>query len=171
MKLYLMRHGLAIERGTFGEDMERPLTSEGIKKTQRVVKQFQELGLNFDLIVTSPLVRAQQTAKILHDQYLNSPLEVSAHLAPQGDLLEFLIWLDPYIKLEASLIAIGHQPDLGNWAEMLVYGQIQEGIILKKAGIIGLQLPDLGEAVAHSQLFWLTSPKLLVPEIAASKTN
>ncbi len=171
MKLYLMRHGLAIERGTFGEDRERPLTSEGIKKTQRVVKQFQELGLNFDLIVSSPLVRAQKTAKILHDQYLNSPLEVSAHLAPQGDLLEFLIWLAPYIKLEASLIAIGHQPDLGNWAEMLVYGQIQEGIILKKAGIIGLQLPDLGEAVAHSQLFWLTSPKLLVPEIAASKTN
>ncbi len=62
MKLYLMRHGLAIERGTFGEDRERPLTSEGIKKTQRVVKQFHKLGLNFDLIVTSPLVRAQQTA-------------------------------------------------------------------------------------------------------------
>ena len=171
MKLYLMRHGLAIKRGALVEDGDRPLTSVGIKKTQRVVKQFQELGLRFNLIVTSPLVRAQQTAEILHHQSLSKRLEVSAHLAPEGDLLEFLIWLAPYIKPEASLIAVGHQPDLGNWAEMLVYGQIQEGIILKKAGIIGLQLPDLGEAVAHSQLFWLTSPKLLVPEIATSKTN
>ncbi len=171
MKLYLMRHGLAIERETYVEDSHRPLTALGKKKTEQVVNQFQTLGLSFDLIITSPLVRAQQTAEILHDRFLNSPLKVSAHLAPEGDLLKFLTWLAPHIKPEASLIVIGHQPDLGNWAEMLVYGKIQEGIILKKAGIIGLQLPDLGEAVAYSQLFWLTSPKLLVPEIATNKTN
>ena len=170
MKLYLMRHGLAIERGTLVEDSDRPLTALGKKKTQHVGQYLQKLGLNFDLIITSPLVRARQTAEIIHHQSLSRHLEVSPYLAPEGDLSEFLAWLALHAKPEASLMAIGHQPDLGNWSEMLVYGQIQEGIVLKKAGIIGLQLPDSGEAIAHSQIFWLTSPKLLVPKIVSKAT-
>ncbi len=190
MKLYLMRHGIAIERGTYTEDGDRPLTEVGIKKTQRVVQQLQTLNLNFDLIVTSPLVRAQQTAAILQQQYPHVPLEISDHLAPEGNLPDFLTWLfsdqqpvnqsSPQADdLQSShsqpnnsqslgkdsktrVIAIGHEPDLGNWAELLLYGQIRGGILLKKAGIIGLELPATGEAIAQSQLFWLTSPKLLV---------
>lgn len=169
MKLYLMRHGLAAERGTFIEDGDRPLTALGKKKTQQVGKYLQKLGLKFDLIVTSPLVRAQQTAEILHQQTLSGHLEVSPHLAPEGKLSQFLIWLSASTKPPASLIALGHQPDLGNWAEMLLYGQSQGAIVLKKAGIIGLQLPDTGEAIAHSQLFWLTSPKLLFSEIEITR--
>jgi phosphohistidine phosphatase len=161
MKLYLMRHGLAIERGIYLEDGDRPLTDLGKKKTAQVSQHLQKLELRFELIVTSPLVRAQQTAEILHHQSLSRDLEISPHLAPEGDLSRFLTELVSYAKPEASLIAVGHQPDLGNWAEMLIYGQVREVIVLKKAGIIGLQLPDPGEAIANSQLFWLTSPKLL----------
>lgn len=161
MKLYLMRHGLAIERGIYIEDGDRPLTVLGKKKTTQVGEYLQELGLEFDLIVTSPLVRAQQTAEILHQQSLGKDLSISPHLAPEGDLSQFLAGLSAYAKPKASLIAVGHQPDLGNWAELLIYGQVKEAIVLKKAGIIGLQLPDIGEAIAASQLFWLTSPKLL----------
>ncbi len=195
MKLYLMRHGIAIERGIYSEDGDRPLTEVGIKKTQRVVQQLQTLNLSFDLVVTSPLVRAQQTAAILRVQYPNSPLKISDYLAPGGNLLEFLTWLFADHQLdnqlfsqsnhpqsnhpqsnhpqpdhpqplgrnsEARVIAIGHEPDLGNWAELLLYGQINGSILLKKAGIVGLHLPTTGEAIAQSQLFWLTSPKLLV---------
>ena len=179
MKLYLMRHGIAIERGMYPEDGDRPLTDVGIKKTQRVVQQLQTLNLSFDLIVTSPLVRAQQTAAILRAQYPNSPLEISDHLAPGSHLPEFLTWLFSYHQpdnqpdnqsspqplgknSDISVMAIGHEPDLGNWAELLLYGQINGAILLKKTGIIGLHLPTTGEAIAQSQLFWLTSPKLLV---------
>ncbi len=156
-----MRHGLAIERGIYTEDGDRPLTILGKKKTAQVGEYLQKLGLEFDLIVTSPLVRARQTAEILHHQSLSRNLETSSHLSPEGDLSQFLAGLSAYVKPEASLIAVGHQPDLGNWAELLIYGQVKEAIVLKKAGIIGLQLPDTGEAIATSQLFWLTSPKLL----------
>lgn len=187
MKLYLMRHGIAIERGIYPEDGDRPLSDVGIKKTQRVVQQLHTLNLSFDLIVTSPLVRAQQTADILRAQYPNSPLEISDYLAPEGNLPKFLAWLFSYHQLDnqpnkqldnqrdnqsspqplgknsdARVIAIGHEPDLGNWAELLLYGQINGAILLKKAGIVGLHLPTTGEAIAQSQLFWLTSPKLLV---------
>jgi len=163
MKLYLMRHGLATERGTFEEDGDRPLTTVGCKKTQQVSKYLQNLGLKFDLIITSPLVRAQQTADIFYRQGLSGNLEVSPHLAPGGELSHFLTFLSLHPQTKA--IAVGHQPDLGAWAEMLLYGQEREVIVLKKAGIIGLQLPEIGDAIAHSQLFWLTSPKLLIPEI------
>ena len=166
-----MRHGLATEQGAYMEDGDRPLTALGKKKTEKVSQYLEKLGLRFDLIMTSPLVRAQQTAEILHDQYSSSLLEISSHLSPEGDLPQFLQWLTLNCQPETSLIAVGHQPDLGNWAEMLVYGQIREAIVLKKAGIIGLELPDTGEAIAHSQIFWLTSPKLLVPKIASSKFN
>jgi phosphohistidine phosphatase len=183
MKLYLMRHGIAIERGTYSEDDERPLTEIGIQKTERVVQQLQRLNLSFDLIVTSPLVRAHQTAVILRQEYPHVPLEISDHLAPEGSLPKFLTWLfsdnQPDNSLDnqsssrsdysqplgkdsdPSIIAIGHEPDLGNWAELLLYGQTSGAILLKKAGIIGLHLPTTGEAIAQSQLFWLTSPKLL----------
>lgn len=183
MKLYLMRHGIAIERGAYPEDGDRPLTEGGIKKTQRVVQQLQTLNLSFDLIITSPLVRAHQTAKLLRQQYLHAPLEISDHLAPEGNLTEFLNWLyaNSQSQMQSdhpnhpqsdnsqllgknsdpSIIAIGHEPDLGNWAELLLYGRTSGAILLKKAGIIGLHLPTTGEAIAQSQLFWLTSPKLL----------
>lgn len=161
MKLYLMRHGLAIERGTYTEDCDRPLTILGKKKAQQVSQHLQKIGLEFDLILTSPLVRARQTAEILYNQSLSKNLVISPHLSPEGDLSQFLAWISPYIKPDYKVIALGHQPDLGNWAEMLIYGQVKEAIILKKAGIIGLQLPETGEAIANSHLFWLTSPKLL----------
>lgn len=164
-----MRHGLATERGTFAEDDDRPLTPLGEKKTQLVAQYLQELGLSFDRIITSPLVRAQQTAEILLQTHLSSHRSTSAHLAPEGDLTQFLAELVPS-KPKANFLAVGHQPDLGDWAEMLIYGAVQGAIVLKKAGIIGLEIPETGEAIGYSQLFWLTSPKLLIPELI-TKTN
>jgi len=163
MKLYLMRHGLATERGTFVEDDDRPLTPLGEKKTHLVAQYLQELGLSFDRIITSPLVRAQQTAEILL-QIHSSHGETSAHLAPEGDLTQFLAALVPH-KPKANFLAVGHQPDLGDWAEMLIFGAVRGAIVLKKAGIIGLEIPEAEEAIGHSQLFWLTSPKLLIPKL------
>jgi phosphohistidine phosphatase len=54
---------------------------------------------------------------------------------------------------------VGHQPDLTDWAEQLIWGEIKEKLILKKAGIIGLSVPPIASPLGHSQLFLLTSPK------------
>jgi phosphohistidine phosphatase len=64
MKLYFVRHGLAGQSGDYLNDGERPLTEEGRAKTAKIAQRLGQLGVKFDLILTSPLVRAVQTAEI-----------------------------------------------------------------------------------------------------------
>jgi phosphohistidine phosphatase len=60
------------------------------------------------------------------------------------------------------LILVGHAPDLSQWAERLLWNATKETIVLKKAGIIGLSLPETGSCLGHSQLIWLTPPRFLL---------
>ncbi|MGF1497150.1 MAG: phosphohistidine phosphatase SixA [Elainellaceae cyanobacterium] len=161
--LYLIRHGIAAERGTYANDGDRPLTDEGQHKTRRVAKRLRELELSFHLILSSPLVRARQTAEILQDVGLGDRLETTADLAPDGGLDHWLAWLTKTPEYwDGTLALVGHQPDLGNWAEQLVWGEARERVVLKKAGVIGLTLPENGSPVGHSHLFWLTPPRFLL---------
>lgn len=123
-----------------------------------------ELKLHFGLILTSPLVRARQTAEILQDVGLSSRLEVSEHLAPGGSLEAWLAWFEDWQRSHphSDLAIVGHEPDLGNWAEILLWGQARDGLVLKKAGVIGLTIPETGPAIAKSSLFWLSPPKFLL---------
>lgn len=82
MELYLIRHGIAQEQSPDIPDGDRQLTKKGKDKTQRVAQRLQAIGVEFDLILTSPLVRAQQTAQILMDQGLAPQLETFSSLAP-----------------------------------------------------------------------------------------
>ncbi|MGF1539284.1 MAG: phosphohistidine phosphatase SixA [Pleurocapsa sp.] len=166
MEVYLIRHGIAATRGTYVVDEERPLTPKGNSKTTDVAKRLQSIGLKFDLILTSPLVRAYQTANILQKADLSQKIEQREFLAPEGDINQWLEWLQAWQLLnpDSKLALVGHQPDLGNWAEMLVWGSIKEQIVLKKAGVIGIEIPGIGTPICRSRLFLLTSPKwLLLP--------
>lgn len=163
IELYLIRHGIAGERGTYANDDERPLTDEGRSKTKRVAKQLYELGIRFDLLQTSPLVRARQTAEILQAVGLSNSLEESGYLAPGGDLSSWARGLPQWQgKGIEKLAIVGHEPDLGEWAEQLIWGEVQHRLIVKKAGIIGVLLPESGAVIGNSQLFWFTPPKFLV---------
>lgn len=162
MKLYIIRHGLAGQHGNYPNDDERPLTSEGKRKTEQVAKRLQVLGLRFDLILTSPLTRAKQTAEILKAAHLSDALEVEGYLAPGGDIQTWLAWFESWRAPEKTLALVGHEPDLSSWAETLIWGEVRDRIILKKAGAIGLEVPDTGSTIASSQLFWLTPPKFLL---------
>lgn len=164
MELYLIRHGIAADKAAYENDEERPLTEEGRKKTKNVAQQIHERKLDFDLILTSPLVRARETAKILQDIGLSSVVEEFSPLAPDGNIEEWVNWLQQRRQTtnDKSIALVGHQPDLGNWAEILVWGKAQEKLVLKKAGIIGLKLPKTGTPLNQSQLFLLTSPKWLL---------
>ncbi|MDJ1175809.1 phosphohistidine phosphatase SixA [Roseofilum capinflatum] len=160
--LYFIRHGIAANREDYSQgDRQRPLTPEGIKKTTKVAHRLQELGITFDLILTSPLVRAQQTAEILQTVGLSKALQTSSDLAPEGDLLSWWQEGKKWRKYE-NLALVGHEPNLGHWAELLVWGEVKSGLIVKKAGVIGITLPDSGSPVGNSDLFWLTPPRFLL---------
>lgn len=161
--LYLIRHGIAAEHGTYQNDDERPLTQEGDRKTRKVASRLKELELELGIILTSPLIRARQTAEILKAAGLSQQLEECAALAPDGNIHDWITEYKTWISTASKPLAlVGHQPDLGNWAELLIWGQAKEALILKKAGIIGITLPLKGSPLANSQLFWLTPPKFLL---------
>lgn len=165
MELYLIRHGIAALREDYANDEERPLTDKGRQKTAQVAKQLCDRGLRFDQILTSPLVRAKETAAILKEAGLATKVEELTVLAPDGDIHAWVSWLEKRWKTAASdkcLALVGHQPDLGNWAETLVWGHAQEKLVLKKAGVIGINLPDSKSPIGQGELFLLTSPKWLL---------
>ncbi|MFH7023908.1 MAG: phosphohistidine phosphatase SixA [Heteroscytonema crispum UTEX LB 1556] len=164
MELYLIRHGIAEERRDSITDEERSLTKEGRQKTEKVAQRLKQLGLQFDLIATSPLVRARQTAEILIATKLGSQLEECTHLAPEGHIENWVAdWLKPRkFSSQTQLALVGHEPNLSEWAENLVWGEAKAGLVLKKAGMIGIKLPEEGSPLGRSQMYWLTPPKYLL---------
>ena len=164
MEVYFIRHGIAAERGEYTNDEIRPLTEQGKEKTQKVAQKLKRIGLHFDLILTSPLVRARSTAEILQKASLSEQMLEYPPLAPDGDFQTWVKWLlnSEYNQRQSNLALVGHQPDLGDWAQMLVWGSALDKLELKKAGVIGVQLPENGSPVGNSTLFLLTSPKWLL---------
>jgi phosphohistidine phosphatase len=163
IELYLIRHGLAGEYGTYANDDERPLTEEGQEKTRLVAKRLLALGLQFDLILSSPLVRAKQTADILVEVGLSAQLQEANCLAPSGTLTTWVDWLANWTPGKQGRLAIvGHEPTLSDWAKQLVWGDVKGSVALKKAGVIGLSLPESGSPIGRSTLFWLTPPRFLL---------
>jgi phosphohistidine phosphatase len=163
-ELYFIRHGIAAERGTYNNDDERPLTEKGQMRTKAVAHRLVELGCRVDLILSSPLVRAQQTTFILLEAGMAPKSETAEVLAPPGQLANWLPWLAQWqIEHPVSRLAlVGHEPNLSEWAQQLVTGHHRDRWQLKKAGVIGVQVPEAATAIAHSELFWLTPPRLLL---------
>jgi len=164
VELYLIRHGIAQERQPDIKDQERSLTKEGRQKTEKVAQQLKKLGLHFDLIATSPFVRARQTAEILLAAGLSSKLEECLYLVDNRRIESWVVdWLEPRnYSPQTQLALVGHEPDLSTWAEILLWGQAKESLVLKKAGMIGVKLPEKGSPLGRSQMFWLTPPKYLL---------
>lgn len=162
LDLYLIRHGLAGEFGSYADDTLRPLTTAGQHKTRQVADRLANLGLQFGQILTSPLLRAQQTAEILQAAGLCQQVATAECLAT-GDFDRWLNWWATWhLTATQPLALVGHEPSLSQWAELLVWGRVNHAIRLKKAGVIGLSLPTSGSPVGQSVLFWLTPPKFLL---------
>ncbi len=167
-EVYFIRHGIAIAREAGKDDEQRQLTEKGVTKTKRIAQRLGDLGLQFDTMLTSPLVRAQQTADILNQAGLASHVEEFLPLRPDGKLSDWLTWLGRWQSASASppavpsVALVGHEPNLSEWAQHLVCGEPQSNWTLKKAGIIGLRLPQAQQAIGQSQLFWLAPPRLLL---------
>jgi phosphohistidine phosphatase len=165
VELLLLRHGIAEERCPERVDGERALTAVGRSRTRAVAERLVRLGLGCDQLVTSPLVRARQTAEIAVAAGLvaeGSPslsLRVDAALAPGGDPLplvaEFQRAASAHTRLQ-RLALVGHEPDLGALAAQLI-GAPEGAIVLKKAGIALLLLGP-----GRGQLKLLMAPRQLL---------
>jgi phosphohistidine phosphatase len=161
MDLYLIRHAEAAALGEGGveNDEERPLTEAGEKQLGVIAKGLKRHGIQFDLVLTSPLVRARQTADGIVGALPASAPEVQVHdaLSPGGRAKKLARFLR---KLNSERIAlVGHQPDLGELAGWLV-GSKKAQIDLAKAGVACVQCPD-GPRKGSGTLVWLVTPEWL----------
>ncbi len=161
--VYLIRHGIAWDRALADKDETRPLTDKGRKKTKKVAKQIKEVGVNFDVILTSPLLRATQTAEILQEVGLTTTVETFSPLAPDGEIQQWIDWWQAEtVQQEKTVALVGHQPDLGNWAETLVWGKAQGKLLVKKAGVMALNCPTQQSPFGASELGLLIPPKWML---------
>lgn len=157
MNVYILRHGIAVEPGTKGykQDSERPLTAEGRQKLLHVAATFAALEISFDLILSSPYVRARQTAELISKK-LNCArkLTLTEHLQPGGSFKTLLQDIRRLKPQPASLLLVGHEPDLSLSASLLVSGSTKTRFELKKAGLIALEAGSLipGSAVLQFML-------------------
>ena len=165
VELLLLRHGIAEERCPERVDGERALTAVGRSRTRAVAERLVQLGLGCDQLVTSPLVRARQTAEIAVGAGLvaeGSPslwLRVDAALAPGGDPLPLVAEFQRAASAHKGLLRlalVGHEPDLGALAAQLI-GAPEGAIVLKKAGIALLLLGP-----GRGQLKLLMAPRQLL---------
>ncbi|MCP9816615.1 histidine phosphatase family protein [Synechococcus sp. GreenBA-s] len=172
-ELLLLRHGIAEERHEGLDDGSRALTAAGRERAALVLQRLLELDLRAEVLLSSPLVRARQTAELARDAGLAADLELEAGLAPEADPEPLLLrWLGPASPRPgwSRLALVGHEPDLSRLAAWLIgvpAAHAEGRLRLRKAGALLLQLPAEGElaeqALAGSaRLLLLLSPKTLL---------
>lgn len=157
MRLHLLRHAIAAPRDTarWPDDRARPLTADGARRMRRAARGMRRLGLRFDLILSSPLVRALETARIVLDAGARrTDLRLLKPLAPgggSGGVFAALEGLPP----QSHLLLVGHEPDLGLLAASLVLDRRSEmPLLFKKGGLCridteGVPRPGGGRLVFH----------------------
>ncbi len=159
MKLYIMRHGPAEDFSTSGRDGDRALTESGRERVRAVAKLLAAQGEAPRAIVSSPLVRALQTAEIVAHEIGVDLVETAAELAPGGDGSALVRTL---LKEERKrVMVVGHEPDLSTLVTALIGAPF--GYEMLKAMVVGVQVPPraLREAPEAPALRFVLDPKKL----------
>lgn len=161
MQLFILRHAVAIPRSTGGYPTDdRPLSEEGIAKFINCAKAINILTGSFDIIISSPLVRALHTAKILAEHTsFTKDIIITAHLLPGSPQRNLLKSLNDY-KNSEKICIVGHEPMLGYLASKFI-GHDESVIELKKGGICRIDIDKL-PPVKPGRLVWLMQPKQLM---------
>ncbi len=156
MKIYFLRHGIAVEPEDWkGDDYDRPLTSDGRERMGQEAKAIRKLDLGLDAILTSPLVRAKETAEIVarelkvvskEDERLGGDFDMSA--------LEAILQGCADLK---SLMLVGHEPSMSSVIGRLIGVARMD---LKKGGLACVELPDA--STMTGELHSLIPPKVLL---------
>ncbi len=158
-ELYIMRHGAAaLADPAGGSDAERGLTPRGIRRLKTIARGLDRLDLGIERIVSSPVVRARETARIVAQGLgLEDALEFSDVLqtgASAGAVQRFL-----HGRAESRLLVIGHNPTLSELVGRLVEGDgSRPSIELKKGGVAALR--GSAPTAELMELAWLATPRL-----------
>jgi phosphohistidine phosphatase len=159
LELYLIRHGVAAERGKdWPDDSKRPLTPEGVTRLRKEARGLNKIDVTFDQIVTSPLVRTRQTAEVFSEELKSKPpILVSDALAPAGTPAAVVQEITKHVR-KARVALVGHEPNLGELAAQLIGAR--NPLEFKKGGICRIDF-DMLPPKGGGMLRWFLTPKML----------
>ena len=156
MNLYMMRHANAgVRRDNPALDAKRALIKEGKDQCILIARMLNTMRVQVDVIVSSPLKRALQTAQLVGTEMgYEAKVEVSAALAPEGDFAAFQKLLEKYADREGILI-VGHNPNLFKFLGRLITGNGGAGIRMRKGAVARVDMAK------HPPLLqWLIDPRM-----------
>jgi phosphohistidine phosphatase len=157
MELYFLRHGIAVERGTPGykDDSARPLTPKGRKQLKKIAAAMRRLELDFDVILSSPHLRAKETAEIVAGRKRKELLAFCEALKPGGSVKNLVYQLGR--MSHEKILLVGHEPDLSRLISLLIAGEEGITIDFKKAGLCKLEIVKIRHGRCAT-LAWLLTP-------------
>jgi phosphohistidine phosphatase len=158
-ELYLIRHGVAEERGdAWPDDSKRPLTPDGVDRLRRSMRGLVRIDVGFDVVLTSPLTRARQTAEVLADQlHPRPPIVVVESLAPGGTHQALLADLEKQSR-RTRIALVGHEPGIGELAARLA--GMRRSMEFKKGAFCRIDVDELPPD-GSGTLRWFGPPRLL----------
>jgi phosphohistidine phosphatase len=164
MNLYLMRHAIAADASPNMSDSQRPLTEKGRKKLAVIARNLEKIGLTFDLILTSPYLRTRQTAEMVAEVFKIKPdsIIVNPNITPDGSAENLIEEINAGKPVE-NLLIVSHEPFISELIGILVAGDPNIGIGMKKAGICKLSIQTLHYGRCAT-LEWLMPPSLMLED-------
>ncbi len=158
-ELYFIRHGVAEERGdAWPDDTKRPLTDAGAARLRKGMRGLRRAGIGFDVVLTSPLVRARQTADVVASAAdPRPPIFVVESLAPGAAYASLMADIEKYAK-RGRIALVGHEPDLGEMTARLIGAR--HPIVYKKGAVCRVDLAAV-PSPTPAVLIWFLPPKLM----------
>ena len=158
MQLYLIRHAQAEDRGEkWPDDAKRPLTEMGTRQMRKAAKGLARLGVRLDVILASPLVRAQETAQLVAAAFDPLPPIVTAvSLVPDGHFTGLLADLQKQAR-DGCIALVGHEPSLGEFASRLTKARCR--FEFKKGGVCRVDVESIPPA-GRGVLRWFVTPAI-----------
>jgi phosphohistidine phosphatase len=161
MNIFILRHGIAVERGTkgFEKDSERPLTPKGKRQLRKSAAAMKRMKLRFGLILSSPYERARRTAEIVAGELkLKKKLKFTDTLKFEGNPETMIGEIARLKPMPRDLLLVGHEPYLSRLVSLLVSGNGDLAMDLKKGGLCKLEAESVHPGKC-AQLVWLLTPK------------
>ena len=158
MRLIIIRHAIAVPRGTPDiEDDDRPLTPRGERRFRAAARGLARVQPRPDVLLTSPLPRAKQTADIAADAWGKVKPKKTDVLAG-GSFPEVAGVLDK-LPRDSTVAVVGHEPDVSELLAAIVGSRDAAAFTFKKGGVAAVEVPGpLGQG---GSLLWYLSPQLL----------
>ncbi len=157
MEIYLVRHGAAYEKE---EDPERHLNNDGVNQCHLTGKALKRLDIKFDLIVSSPKVRARQTADIIAEEvgYSTKKIKITETLVPTAPPKETLSYLEDFTGIKRVMLA-GHLPLLGYLASELLCNTSHISLCFEPGAVCQI---NIEQPSSHTGDFrWFLTPEHL----------